>query len=85
MEYLLKKKREKIEAEAERIFGNDTLLKVAYVMAKMGDDSEEAIQALKKEAEDLAAEVELKMMYTYDASGNVVPVKQDTIEIKISE
>lgn len=88
MEYLLKKKREKIEAEAEALFGNDTLLKTAYLMSKMQyskEETEEVINLLKQEAADLAAEIEAKMEYTFDASGNVVPVKKDTIEIKISE
>jgi hypothetical protein len=90
MEYLLKKKREKIEAEAETLFGNDMLLKTAFVIAKMEyskEETEEVAQLLKKEAADLAAEIEMKMVYTFDASGNVVPVKRDSdsIEIKISE
>jgi len=88
MDYLLKQKREKAEAEAERLFGSDVVLKTAYIMAQMKSSEEEinsVTEYLRKEAEDLANEIETKMQYTYDQSGNVVPVKQDGIEIKISE
>jgi len=88
MDYLLKQKREKAEAEAERLFGSDVVLKTAYIMAQMKSSEEEVksvTEYLRKEAEDLANEIETKMQYTYDQSGNVVPVKQDVIEIKISE
>lgn len=88
MEYLLKKKREKIEAEAERLFGSDILLKTAYVMSEMKatpEEIQEAAEYIRKETEDLVAEIEAKMLYRYDASGNVVPIKDDGIEIKISE
>jgi len=89
MEYLLKVKREKIEAEADKLFGNDILLKTAYVMSKMEyskEEQEEVIELLRKEAMDLAKEIEAKMVYTFDASGNVVPInpEQDSIEINIS-
>lgn len=91
MEYLAKQKREKLEAEAEQLFGNDILLKTAFVMSKMKASSEEICEVmneLKKEAEDLAIEMTAKMVYTYDASGNVVPI-EDLIkveeEIKISD
>jgi hypothetical protein len=91
MDYFLKKKREKIESEAEALFGNDTLLKTAFVMSKMEyskDETEQVIQLLKKENEEIVAEIESRMQYRFDASGNIVPVKleeEDTIEIKISE
>jgi hypothetical protein len=88
MEYLLKQKREKIEAHAERLFGNDMLLKTAYVMAQMNSSKEEVKEVsdyLRKAGEDLANEMMSKLEYTYDQSGNVVPVKQDGIEIKISD
>lgn len=91
MDYLLKKKREKIEAEAERLFGNDILLKTAYVMTEMKSSPEEIAEVaeyMRNEASNLAAEIESKMEYTYDQSGNIVPLnpeKEDNIEIKISE
>jgi hypothetical protein len=88
MDYLLKQKREKIEAEAERLFGNDMLLKTAYVMSQMNSSEEEVKEVsnyLRKAGEDLANEMLSKLEYTYDQSGNVVPVKQDGIEIKISD
>jgi hypothetical protein len=88
MDYLLKQKREKAEAEAERLFGSDVVLKTAYIMTQMKSSEEEinsVTEYLRKEAEDLANEIQTKMQYTYDQSGNVVPVKQDGIEIKISE
>lgn len=91
MDYLLKKKRERIEAEAEELFGNDTLLKTAFIMSKMQyskEEAEEVIQLLQQENKELVAEIEAKMQYTFDASGNVVPVKkieEDTIQIKISD
>jgi hypothetical protein len=90
MEYLLKQKREKIEAEAERLYGNDILLKTAYVMTEMKSSQEEIEEAtvyMRKEAADLAEEVEKKMLYRYDLSGNLVPVNpviEDNIEINIS-
>lgn len=85
MEYLLKQKREKIEAEAERLYGNDTLLKASYVVTNMQSSQEEINEVtayLRKEAADLAAEIESKMLYRYDQSGNLVPVLE---EIKISD
>jgi hypothetical protein len=88
MEYLLKQKREKIEAEAERLFGNDTVVKTAYILSQMKaspEEIKEAAEYIRKETEDLVAEIESKMLYRYDASGNVVPIKDDGIEIKISE
>jgi hypothetical protein len=90
MDYLLKKKREKFEAEAERLFGPDINLKTAYIMEKMGSSQEEIEETaayMRQEAANLAAEVESKMLYTYDQSGNLVPVnpeKEDNMEIKIS-
>jgi len=90
MEYLLKKKREKIEAEAERLYGNDIVLKTAFVMTKMESSQEEineTAEYLRKEAADLAAEIENKMLYRYDLSGNLVAVNpeiEDNIEINIS-
>ena len=90
MEYLLKKKRENIEAEAERLFGNDIGLKTVYIMTEMElskEEVEEATEYMRKEAADLAAEIESKMLYRYDLSGNLVPVKpviEDNIEINIS-
>jgi cyanate lyase len=88
MEYLLKKKREKIEADAERLFGNDIVVKTAYVLSQMKASEEEireTIEYMRKENEDLVAEIEAKMIYRFDASGNVVPIKDDGIEIKISD
>ena len=90
MDYLLKKKREKIEEEAERLYGNDILLKTAFVMTKMEsskEEIEEAAKYMRQEAADLAAEVESKMLYKYDMSGNLVPVHpeiEDNVEINIS-
>ena len=90
MEYLAKQKRERIEAEADRLFGDDILLKTAFVMSKMNCSSEEIAEVmgqLQKDAKDLAAEINAKMVYTYDASGNVVPIKpeEEIQEIKISD
>jgi hypothetical protein len=90
MDYLLKKKREKIEEEAERLYGNDTLLKAAFVMSKMEstkEEIEEATKYMRQESADLAAEIESKMLYKYDMSGNLVPVNpeiEDNVEINIS-
>jgi hypothetical protein len=99
MEYILKQKKAAVEAEAERLFGNDTVLKTAYVLTETEtpqDEIEEVAQYLRKQASDLAAEVESKMLYTYDLGGNLVPIhpeketeketeKEDGIEIKISD
>jgi hypothetical protein len=60
------------------------------------EEMEEVAQYLRRQAADLAAEVESKMLYTYDLAGNLVPVhpeketekepeKEDGIEIKISD
>jgi hypothetical protein len=78
MDYLLKQKRAKIEEEAERLFGNDTLLKTVYVMTEMNTpqaEVDEVTTYMRNEAADLAAEIEAKLEYTYDLSGNLVPVK----------
>jgi len=83
MDYLLKKKREKIEQEAERLFGNDTLLKTVYVMTEMNtpqEEVDEVITYMRNEAEDLAKEIETKMFYRYDLSGNLVPVIEEDIQ-----
>lgn len=92
MDYLLKKKRERIEAEAEELFGNDTVLKTAFIMSKIPcsqEETEEVIKLLQQENNEIIAEIEAKMQYTFDASGNVVPIKpqeeQDNIQIKISD
>lgn len=93
MDYLAKLKREKLEAEAERLYGNDILLKTCFILEKSGASSEEigiTLSQLHADAMALAKEVEEKMEYTLDASGNIVPVKQeepqdDNIEINISE
>jgi hypothetical protein len=88
MEYLLKQKRAKVEAEAERLFGEDILLKTVYLMTEMDsppEEQKEVTEYLRKEAEDLAAEIERKMIYTYDASGNVILIKEDMMEIKMSD
>jgi flagellar motor switch protein FliG len=83
MDYLLKQKRAKIEEEAERLFGNDTLLKTVYVMTEMNTPQEEVDEVttyLRNEAEDLAKEIETKMFYRYDLSGNLVPVIEEDIQ-----
>jgi hypothetical protein len=80
MDYLLKQKRAKIEEEAERLFGNDTLLKTVYVMTEMKTPQEEVDEVttyMRNEAEDLAKEIKLKMFYRYDLSGNLVPIEED--------
>jgi hypothetical protein len=87
MDYLLKQKRAKIEEEAERLFGNDTLLKTVYVMTEMKTpqaEVDEVTAYMKNEAADLAAEIEAKLEYTYDLSGNLVPINPQ-VEINISE
>jgi len=87
MDYLLKQKRAKIEEEAERLFGNDTLLKTVYVMTEMKTpqaEVDEVTAYMKNEAADLAAEIEAKLEYTYDLSGNLVPINPE-VEINISE
>jgi hypothetical protein len=99
MEYLAKLKREKLEAEAERLYGNDILLKTCFMLEKTGASSAEigeAMLILHNDALALAKEVEEKMEYTLDLSGNIVPIKTDVpiepepqqeenIEINISE
>lgn len=83
MDYLLKQKRAKVEEEAERLFGNDTLLKTVYVMTEMKTPQEEVDEVttyLRNEAEDLAKEIESKMFYKYDLSGNLVPVIEEDIQ-----
>lgn len=92
MDYLAKLKREKLEAEAERLYGNDILLKTCFILEKSGASSEEigiTLSQLHADAMALAKEVKEKMEYTLDASGNIVSVKQqdpqeDNIEINIS-
>lgn len=96
MDYLAKLKRDKLEAEAERLYGNDILLKTCFILEKSGASSEEigiTLLQLHADAMALAKEVEETMEYTLDASGNIVPVippvpiepQEDNIEINISE
>lgn len=83
MDYLLKQKRAKIEEEAERLFGNDILLKTVYIMTEMNTPQEEVDEVtayMRNEAEDLAKEIESKMFYRYDLSGNLVPVIEQDMQ-----
>ena len=82
MDYLLKQKQDKIEADAERIFGNDMLLKSVYVMTQMGvpeKEQQEVMETIKNETIDLVKSVN-EMKYTLNEKGEMVGV-----ENKISE
>jgi hypothetical protein len=75
MDYLLKKKREKIEAEAEKLFGDNILLKTVYILTELKspqEEIEETLAVLKEQESDNAKEYEMGLQLTLDSSGNIV-------------
>jgi hypothetical protein len=90
MDYQLKKKREKIEVAAEKLFGNDILLKTVYIMTEMKTPEEEVKETLeifRKEAEENAKEFENTLKLTLDNCGNIIEIQPqitDNISIEIS-
>lgn len=90
MDYLLKKKREKVEAEAEKLFGDNMLLKTVYILTEMKSPKEEVdetLAILKEQETENAKEYEAGLQLTLDNNGNVVerqPAIMDNIVVEIS-
>jgi hypothetical protein len=97
MDYLEKKKREKVEAEAEKLFGNDILLKTVYVLNEMKAPKEEVdatLAILREDAIAAAKEYEETMQFTLDSCGNMIELVpmienivavEDTINVEVVE
>jgi len=97
MDYLEKKKREKVEAEAEKLFGNDILLKTVYVLNEMKAPKEEieaTLAILREDAIAAAKEYEETMQFTLDSCGNMIELVpmienivavEDTINVEVVE
>lgn len=97
MDYLEKKKREKVEAEAEKLFGKDILLKTVYILNEMKAPKEEVdatLAILREDAIAAAKEYEETMQFTLDSCGNMVELVpmienivavEDTINVEVGE